>query len=201
MPSSITEQVRALRRSRVGIGVLASYANTGTSFLCNFLVVPIYLKYLGRDDYGLWITVSGLVAYLALLNLGIAQTTANRLGEAVARNERERQSHILSTGFWFFTGVALTPQLAAVLAGPWLPWHLLVKGQTQLSDTAKLVLIVLPTTFLLELPLTLFRLLAEYWEDSFAAGCRPVAVLPVLSSRSAPRTSSAISGHMLSCGN
>jgi O-antigen/teichoic acid export membrane protein len=156
MPSSITEQVQALRRSRVGIGVLASYANTGTSFLCNFLVVPIYLKYLGRDDYGLWITVSGLVAYLALLNLGIAQTTANHLGEAVARNDKERQSHILSTGFWFFTAVALTAELAAVLGAPWLPWHLLVKGQTQLSDTAKLVLIILPTTFLLELPLTLF---------------------------------------------
>src|SRR5262249_35989970 len=42
------------------------------------------------------------------------------------------------------------------LAAPWLPWHLLVKGQAQLSYTAKLVLIILPITFLLELPLTLF---------------------------------------------
>jgi O-antigen/teichoic acid export membrane protein len=38
------------------------------------LLVPVYLKYFGSDDYGAWILVNSFVQYLALANFGLPTT-------------------------------------------------------------------------------------------------------------------------------
>ena len=114
--SDMKNRLKALWSSKISAGVLASYFNTGASIACNFIVVPVYLKYLGSQEYGLWLTISGLVGYLSLLNLGISQTTANYFGSAAARDDRREQNRVLSTGFWFYVSiVACAPAALMVL--------------------------------------------------------------------------------------
>src|SRR5436190_847788 len=107
MPYPVVDRARALPdlfkqvwRSRITAGVVASYANTGVGMVTNFVAIPIYLKYLGREDYGLWMTISGVVLYLGFLNFGITQSTENHFGAAVVRKNEKEQNEVLSTGFW-----------------------------------------------------------------------------------------------------
>src|SRR5262245_23641395 len=109
MPGPLAERTRALPdnlrrlwRSRITAGVVASYANTAAGMATNFIAIPIYLKYLGRAEYGLWMTISGVVLYLGLLNLGITQATENHFGAAVVRRNTTEQNRVLATGFWWY---------------------------------------------------------------------------------------------------
>jgi O-antigen/teichoic acid export membrane protein len=137
-------------------GVLASYTNIAVGIICNFIIIPVYIKYLGRADYGLWITISGLVTYLGLLNFGLSQTTANYFGKAVAKDDVLEQSKILSTGFWFYLKIIGLALLVLIFIGPWLPVHLLIKGTAHTNESAQYILLVTAICFLIESPFSLF---------------------------------------------
>ena len=123
--------LRRVARSRITAGVLASYANQAASAASNFLILPLYLRYLGAERYGLWVTISGIVAYFGLLNFGVVQTTANRFGSAfVARNEA--LSRVLASGFWSFARTIGIAALVAAAASPWIPWQVLFRGSEAL---------------------------------------------------------------------
>jgi O-antigen/teichoic acid export membrane protein len=101
-------------------------------------------------------TVSGLVAYLSLLNLGIVQTTAVRFATAVARGDRDQASRFLATGFWSYVKLASAALVCLIAIGPWLPWVLFVKGPPALQHRVTTVLMAAAAGFLVELPLGVF---------------------------------------------
>lgn len=50
---------------------VTSYLSIIISIITNFVLLPVYLKYFGADDYGAWIVINTFVQYLALANFGI----------------------------------------------------------------------------------------------------------------------------------
>lgn len=89
----------------------------GSVFVVNAISVPITVRYLGAELYGLWITISMTIAMLVYLDIGIANTLTNLISESYAKNDRESAAHYFSTAFWMTVAVAL------VLAGiGWVLW-------------------------------------------------------------------------------
>jgi O-antigen/teichoic acid export membrane protein len=48
-----------------------SYLSIVITIITNFVLLPIYIKYFGSDNYGAWILINTFVQYLALANFGI----------------------------------------------------------------------------------------------------------------------------------
>jgi O-antigen/teichoic acid export membrane protein len=155
MTGNWVEKAKAILRGRIGRGVIWSYANTAAGIVSNLFLIPLYLHHLGRENYGLWITVSGLVSYLSLLNLGVTQTTSNRFGTAVAQQDRDGARAVFATGFWSYERIAGTGLLLVWAIGPWLPWHLLVKGSEAAQAEVSWVLLLSASGFLLEQPFSI----------------------------------------------
>jgi O-antigen/teichoic acid export membrane protein len=149
-------QRAGLGRSKIARGIIASYLNSAVGVICNLVLIPVYLASLGRDEYGLWMVVSGLVAYLSLLNLGIVQTTSVRFATAVARGELDHASRLLATGLWTYAKLAAIALVCLIVVGPWLPWGVFVKGAPALEQRATMVLLTAAAGFLVELPLGVF---------------------------------------------
>jgi len=145
-----------VRRSRIFPGLVASYANTAVGVICNFVAVPLYLRFLGREEYGLWLAVSGVVAYLGLLNLGVVQTTSTLVGTSVTAGDTVHASRVLATGFWTFARVSLVAAVGVLLVSPALPWKALIKGSQALQGEGRTVLILCALGFLAELPTGVF---------------------------------------------
>lgn len=169
--------------SRIVRGVAASYLNIAVGILCNLALVPLCLGHLGRMEYGLWIAVSGLVGYMWVLNLGIAQTTANLCAEAVAHASPQRAIRVVATGFWSYVRVAAFALVGLASVGPFVPWRMLFKGTADLRVSATLVVITCAAAFLVELPFTLFaaclRNLGKIEQQQFVAVAQNVARLIV----------------------
>jgi O-antigen/teichoic acid export membrane protein len=154
--SLIRDRIAAARRSSVSRGVAASYVNAAAGVLSTLILVPMYLRYLGSEEYGLWITVSGVVAYLGLVNLGITQTTANRFGEAIAHGEDGKAELVLNAGLWTYAKIVLIALVVSTVAGQMLPWAWLVRGDAHLALMARKLISVAAAVFLFELPFTIF---------------------------------------------
>ena len=71
----------------------------GISIFLNFLVVPILILFLGKIEYGVWITIFSIVNWIFTFDLGIGQSLRNRLTEALSINDIEKANQTISTSF------------------------------------------------------------------------------------------------------
>lgn len=82
--------------------------------LVSVVTVPLAVHYLGPEEYGIWVTVSGTTAMVAALDLGLASTLTNFIAKAGAENDKESARRYFSTAFW--VSAVLAALLACALA-------------------------------------------------------------------------------------
>lgn len=148
--------MEARKTGPITLGIAASYANLLVSLGCSLALVPVYLRHLGPEEYGLWTVASGLVVYLTLLNVGLTQSTANLFATAAAQGDPDRARRALATGFWACTNIVALSLLLVAVAGPFAPWHLIFRGSSDLQREAPRVVLFSAAAFLVELPFSMF---------------------------------------------
>ncbi|HYL57841.1 MAG TPA: oligosaccharide flippase family protein [Candidatus Acidoferrales bacterium] len=95
-----------------------SYINWAVSIAVPLVMIPIYLRCLGRETYGAWIVILSVTSYLSLANLGIGQTLGNRIAEAVAKDKRDEIGPLISTAFFGYAAIAVVLMAALFLFTP-----------------------------------------------------------------------------------
>jgi O-antigen/teichoic acid export membrane protein len=93
--------VRVLKGGASGVIVKA------TAILVNAVSLPITVRYLGREQYGFWVTISTTIMMLAVLDLGIANTLTNCISRAYAERSDEMAKRYYSTAFWATSAIAV----------------------------------------------------------------------------------------------
>src|SRR5512133_170880 len=75
---SSTEEGRSKERyRRVALTTVASVASRGIGLVTLLVSVPLTLTYLGAERYGMWMTISSLVAVLNFADLGMGNGLMN----------------------------------------------------------------------------------------------------------------------------
>ena len=70
------------RFRRVGLTTASSIAARGISFATSLITVPLTLHYLGAERYGLWATLSSIIALASFADLGLVNGLLNALASA-----------------------------------------------------------------------------------------------------------------------
>lgn len=110
----------AARTRRLLQGTFSAVLSKGVVLGCSAISIPIAIRYLGTEDFGVWITISTTLCMLLVFDLGVANSLTNFISEAYARDDREHASTFGTTALGVMSVVAL------LLAGvAWLIWPLL----------------------------------------------------------------------------
>ena len=75
------------------------------------VLVPLYLRHLGAGTYGAWAASGDVLAWLSVLQMGVAGVGTQRMAAAHGRGDDA------GVAVWFGTGVLVQAALAAVLFG------------------------------------------------------------------------------------
>jgi O-antigen/teichoic acid export membrane protein len=105
---------------RISRNIAWSYAQWSISIIGPLITIPFYVRLLGHELYGQWLVILSLTSYLGLANLGMGQTVANRIAEAVARGRRDAVSAIVSTAFFAYGAIGLALFGAICAIAPWM---------------------------------------------------------------------------------
>lgn len=114
----------------LGKNYLASLANAAWSAIVGLAVVPLYLKYLGIESYGLIGFFMTVQALLQFLDMGLAPTINREVARHSAAGRLQDAGKLLHTLAVFYWGMAVViassiAVLAQVIASHWLhPKHL-----------------------------------------------------------------------------
>jgi O-antigen/teichoic acid export membrane protein len=69
--------------------------------------VPLTVRYLGAERYGLWATLFSILAWLSLADLGLCNGLMNALSQAFGQGRRDLAREYVSTAFWGLSGIAV----------------------------------------------------------------------------------------------
>jgi len=110
------------RQRRVLFTALASALAKGISLLTTFISVPLTLRYLGAERYGLWMTISSLTLVLSFADLGLGNGLLNAVAEANGKDDPTLARQYISSAFFLLAGLALCLGLVFMLLQGWVPW-------------------------------------------------------------------------------
>lgn len=167
LPSGIQRKLKNdPRLARLVHGSASSVIGRGMGMVVSAITLPLTIRYLGRDEYGIWITISTTVVMLAVLDLGISSTLINFIAKSHAEDNKQSAQHYFASAFWITA--ALASMLACLGAVLWryLPWASLfnIKDAVIQQEASRCVAISFGF-FLLNLPLSLGnRVLGGYQE-------------------------------------
>ncbi|MFC6645753.1 oligosaccharide flippase family protein [Granulicella cerasi] len=160
---SLTDDPRLKRMLHGGAsGLLAKLF----AVVMSAISLPLTVRYLGKVEYGLWVTISTTVGMLVVLDLGIANTLTTQIAMTTAEDDKQRAKQYYSSAFWATTGLCFV--LAIVFYSVWhmVNWaHLLGITDPALAQRARLAVLAAGMTFFVTMPLALAnRVLSGYQE-------------------------------------
>jgi O-antigen/teichoic acid export membrane protein len=165
------------RYRRAGMTASTSYIAKGLTLLMGFVSVPLTVHYLGAERYGVWLTISSLLLWVALTDFGLAgNALVNVLSEAVGNDDRESARHYVASAFWALVTIALIIGMVFMAAFHFIPWRAVFRvsdatSTQELESTCALVL----TLFVINLPLSLLRSLYNAHQDGYLANIWGIA--------------------------
>ena len=87
--------------------ILYSLALKVIGLLTMLMLVPLSINYLGDVNYGVWITVSGVIAWAGMFDFGFSHGLRNRLTEALADKNFKEGRYLVSSTYFFMIILAV----------------------------------------------------------------------------------------------
>jgi O-antigen/teichoic acid export membrane protein len=122
-PVSPPSSARSKQRYRRIVEAVASgVLSKGTILLVSAISVPLTVRYLGAEQYGIWITISTTVTLLAVMDFGIANSLTNFISDAFAKDNQELAGRYATTAFWTMVLIAVVLGLTGLAIVPKVNW-------------------------------------------------------------------------------
>jgi O-antigen/teichoic acid export membrane protein len=159
------------RYRRAALTASTSYIAKALTMLMGIVSVPLTVHYLGAERYGVWLTISSLLLWVALTDFGLAgNALVNVLSEAAGKDDREAARHYTASAFWALVAIALVIGLVVAGTFQFIPWRAVFRvsdatSTNELRITCALVLAL----FVINLPLSLIRSLYNAHQDGYLA--------------------------------
>lgn len=87
------------------VGVILSYISMGINALVGFIYIPMLLIFLSKEQYGLYQLVGSMVAYIAVMDFGLANTTVRYYSRLRTLQDIRGQENLLATMFRLYMAI------------------------------------------------------------------------------------------------
>jgi O-antigen/teichoic acid export membrane protein len=110
------------RGGRAKLAITTSFVARVVTAAVSFIVLPISVRYLGNEGYGLMVTITSVVGWLQFTNLGIGLGLQNALTDETAKGNIEAQRELVSTAVISLLGIGFVLLLVGLAAFPFVNW-------------------------------------------------------------------------------
>jgi O-antigen/teichoic acid export membrane protein len=126
-PAAAPVPGRSRRRGAV-INLVGGYASLLLLVVQGLVLVPLYLHYLGSGTYGAWMASGDVLGWLAVLDMGAAGISAQRMAAAHGRGDHRVVGDYFGTALVVQAVLVLVLTLLGVLAAPFVPGWVRLSG-------------------------------------------------------------------------
>lgn len=110
------------RYVRAARTAMTSGLNTILTTTLGIFSIALTIRYLGIERYGLWLTISTILAWLSLTDFGVGNALTNKLSASHGQGREQEARHYVATAFWLLSLIGLLITVTGAVLGFALPW-------------------------------------------------------------------------------
>lgn len=111
-----------------------SFIANAISFFFTFLIVPIALKYVGTETYGVWITIASIIGWFTFFDIGLGNGMRNKLAVAIANNEVSLARTYISSAYFIITVISVVLFVCFVIISRFVSWNAVLNTNAISND-------------------------------------------------------------------
>ena len=111
------------RSSKFKTNIIVSVFFKSADTLIYLLLVPITLGYLNPYEYGIWLTLSSVLAWIDSFDIGLGNGLRNKLAESIANNDKIKARKYVSTTFFMLLILMAILLVIGLLVIHWINWE------------------------------------------------------------------------------
>jgi O-antigen/teichoic acid export membrane protein len=152
-----------LRTIRARKNIAASFLIKGASIAIGLILFPMTISYLNPTKYGIWITLSSLVAWFSFFDIGLGNGLRNKLAEALAVNDKKLAKVLISTAYAILIIIVFILLVVFFSVNPFLNWNSILNANTEDTAPSELTFlaIIIFSFFSMNFVLRLIRTILE----------------------------------------
>lgn len=145
------------RTNRAKKNIAAGFLIRGINIGIGLLLLPITINYLDQTNYGIWITLTSLVAWFGFFDIGFGNGLRNRLAEALAKENHVLAKTYVSTTYAILIIIISLFLVAFYIANLYINWNVVLNAGDdpilgkELNNLAFVVFTTFGMTFVLNL--------------------------------------------------
>jgi len=166
----LAEILRSERNKKLALGVGSGIFVKGMAFIFTMITVPLTLHYLGQEQYGVWVTMISLLAWVSLVDIGLANGLTTLLSVEFGKGRFDLARAYIATAFWALTAIALFVGGLIAACWHWIDWgHLFNVESPDLAAQISQAMGLAVGIFLLSLPMTITQRIYLANQQGFTA--------------------------------
>jgi len=136
------------RTVRLKRNVLGSFLFRGVSAVLGLLLVPLMLDYLNPVKYGIWLTISAMLGWISVFDIGLGNGLRNRFAEALANQNPQLARTYVSTAYAALSAIVVILFVLFLVFNSLVSWTAILNTPPGLAEDVN-TLVFLMVAFVL----------------------------------------------------
>ncbi|MDR2408712.1 MAG: hypothetical protein LBE13_11460 [Bacteroidales bacterium] len=145
------------RSTNVLKNIIASFGVKGICIVVQLLLVPLTIDYINPTQYGIWLTLSSIVAWFAFFDIGFGNGLRNRFAEAKATNDYIKAKAYVSTTYVCLGVIFTIIWILFFCINFFIDWSVILKAPAQMAKELSVVAIVVFSFFCVQIVLKIIH--------------------------------------------
>lgn len=133
--------------------IILSFFVKGISILTGLIMVPLTINYVNQSQYGIWLTLSSIIAWISFLDIGFGNGLRNKFAEYKAKENHKLVKHYVSTTYCILSIIFIGVWFVFFLLNYKLDWTKILNTTVDLKQELSLVALIVFSFFCLQIVL------------------------------------------------
>jgi O-antigen/teichoic acid export membrane protein len=131
------------RTAQAKKNILASVFIRGANIFIGLLMVSLTINYLDTVKYGIWVTLSSLIAWFSFFDIGFGNGLRNKFAEALAQNRVDLAKRFVSTTYFILSIIIVILIGLFVPLSNYIDWNLILNVSQTIVSSYELKLLAI----------------------------------------------------------
>ncbi|NQX97786.1 MAG: MATE family efflux transporter [Flavobacteriales bacterium] len=122
--------------------IIASLFLKGSSILINLILIPLTIDYLNPTKFGIWITLTSVIAWFNFFDIGLGNGLRNKFATAKAAGDIRLVRTYISTTYAIITIISILFFILFFIINQFLDWGVILNTSYDVVELERLVFIV-----------------------------------------------------------
>lgn len=132
------------RTQKLKNNIIGAILIKGISMLVSFILVPLTLGYVDTHLYGIWITLSSVIIWLNIFDVGFNLGLKNKLCEAISIGNIEKGKELVSTTYFIMSIIFIPLGIFVIILSHFIDWSVILNVENKYNE--EIIATILPLT-------------------------------------------------------